>query len=74
MIYVFDLLTEQRVYVNPLNVIYATLHNNDVRYYDIYLNGDSMIKVTKDNFLRIKKELNQCLLWLFSYFQLQYLF
>lgn len=60
MVYVFDLLTNQHVYINPLNVIYATLHDNDVMYYDVYLNGDSMIKVTKDQFLRIKKEINQC--------------
>ena len=60
MVYVFDLLTNQRVYINPLNVIYATLHDNDVMYYDVYLNGDSMIKVSKDQFLRIKKGVNQC--------------
>ena len=60
MIYVFDLLTQQGVYINPLNVIYATQHDNDISYYDVYLNGDSKIKVSKDQFLRIKKGVNQC--------------
>jgi hypothetical protein len=59
MIYVFDVLTEQYVYINLFNVIYAT-RNNDIEYYDIYLNGDSMIKVHEVQFLKIKEELNQC--------------
>lgn len=61
MVYVFDLLTNKSVYINPLNVAYATLHNNDVRYYDVYSNDNSKITVTKDQFLRIKKAVNQCL-------------
>ena len=58
MVHVFDLLTEQFVYINPFNVIYAT-PNNDNKHYDIYLNGDSMIKIRKDQFMLIKKELKQ---------------
>ena len=61
MIYVFDVLTEQFVYINPLNVIYATRNDNNIMYYDVYLNGDSMIKVHEDQFLKIKRGVNQCL-------------
>lgn len=68
MIYVFDTLTEQYVYINPFNVIYAT-RNDDNTHYDIYLNGDSMIKVYEDQFLEIKKEIKQWLLWLYFYYQ-----
>lgn len=62
MIYVLDALTGQHIYVNPLNVIYATRNiNNNTIYYDIYLNNNIKIKVHEDQFLKIKKEINQCL-------------
>lgn len=60
MIYVLDVLSKQFIYINPLNVIYASQHNNTA-YYDVYLNSDFMIQVHEDQFLKIKKGVNQCL-------------
>ena len=60
MINVFDILTQQVIYLNPSSVIYATI-NNERGYgptktaYDVYLPGDAMIRVNIDDFMRIKR-------------------
>lgn len=62
MINIFDILTQQVIYINPSHVTHATTNNErgfgpTKTAYDIYLTGDSMLRVNTDDFMRIKREL-----------------
>lgn len=62
MINVFDILTQQVIYLNTLSVIYATINTKrgfspTKTSYDVYLTGDNMIKVNTSDFIRIQRSL-----------------
>ena len=62
MINVFDILTQQVIYLNTSSVIYATINTErgfspTKTAYDVYLTGDNMIKVNTSDFIRIKRSL-----------------
>lgn len=62
MINVFDILTQQVIYLNTKNVIYATLNNErgfspTKTAYDIHLTGNVTIRVNTDDFFRIKRSI-----------------
>ena len=62
MINVFDILTQQVIYLNTSSVIYATINTErgfspTKTAYDIYLTGNVTIRVNKDDFFRIKRSI-----------------
>ena len=59
MVPVYDFITGQVIYVNPLQCVYATKDNkNDSgthSLYDVYLTTFSLIRINYEDFTKIKR-------------------
>ena len=54
MIFVYDELTKQGVYINKNHVVYA-IPIGTCEKHDLYLTSDSIVRVDNDTFERIRK-------------------
>ena len=63
MITVYDILTDQDVYLNPSQVIYVScLGINDKGYntFEVCLTNNNYMRVYTASFMAIKEELDKC--------------